>query len=58
MKSETVTIRLSPELLARLRAASDKGRDPYAPSMTAILERGAELALRELKPRWRRNPKT
>lgn len=41
-----LTLRLPPELLARMRKAAGK---LYAPSMTEIVERGIILALRELE---------
>jgi len=46
MKKKPVAFKIDAELIAKLRAATD-GR--YAPTMTAIVERGIELALAELK---------
>lgn len=40
------SFRIRPDLRTELQKAS---KGPYAPSMTAIIERGIELALRELK---------
>jgi hypothetical protein len=45
---ETISIRLNSQLLERLRKASGR---PLAPTMTKIIERGIELALRELERR-------
>lgn len=45
MEKIPVSFKIDPKLAAKLRAAS-KGL--YAPSMTAIVERGIELALREI----------
>lgn len=46
MKKTPVAYKINSELIKRLKAAS-KGH--YAPTMTAIIERGLELALRELE---------
>jgi len=46
MKKVQIAFRLSASLISKLRSAS-KGH--YAPTMTAILERGIELALKELE---------
>lgn len=46
MKKTPMAFKLNTELTKRLKAAT-KGH--YAPTMTAILERGIELALRELE---------
>ena len=45
-----VAFRLPEELLAQLR---DAATGPYAPSQTKIVERGIELALRELRRKQR-----
>lgn len=47
-----VTFRIDPAMKARLDKACDRDRNPYAPSKTRLLERGIELALREME----RNP--
>lgn len=39
---------LPSELLARLERATDTALNPYAPSKSAIIRRGIELALQEL----------
>ena len=41
-----ISFRLDPGLLSQLKVASS---GPYAPSQTKIVERGIELALRELQ---------
>lgn len=51
MAKTTVSFRLDEELLDRLRKATVESRSPFAPSMTAVIERGIELALRELEKR-------
>ena len=43
---EQVSMRLDPDLLARLREATQGGT--YPPTMTQIVERGIELALLEM----------
>lgn len=45
-------MRLDSDLLERLRAASQIGQ--YPPTMTQIVERGIELALRELERQKRK----
>jgi hypothetical protein len=46
MAKVPVSFKLHQELLAKLRSACE---GLYAPTMTAIVERGIELALRELE---------
>lgn len=46
-KGATLTIRLTDELKARIDRASETM--PYRPTITAIAERGFELALKELE---------
>ena len=46
-KSETITVRLTPEQRARLDAASTLG--PYRVALTEIIARGIELAAQELE---------
>lgn len=45
---EQLNLRIDVYLLARLRAAADSTNNPYAPSLTQIVERGIDLALKEL----------
>jgi hypothetical protein len=52
MAKEKVSMRLDSDLLERLRAASQIGQ--YPPTMTQIVERGIELALRELERQKRK----
>lgn len=51
MKTRQIGIRLSNELADRLDKATDRIRDPYAPTTTQLIERGLELALKELERR-------
>jgi hypothetical protein len=44
-----VTVRLPDELIEAVGRATDKSRDPYAPSVTQVIERGIRLALKELE---------
>ncbi len=48
MDPKTVTVRLSPELAARLKKALDQA-GPYAPTITQVMLRGLELALKEIE---------
>ena len=45
-KSETINLRIRAELKKKLEMASIDG--PYRLTMTSIIERGIELALREI----------
>lgn len=54
MTKEQLSLRISETLLARLRTAADKARNPYAPSLTQVVERGIELALKELERKAKR----
>jgi len=54
MAREQLSLRLPDNLLVRLRNAANKARNPYAPSITQIVERGIELALKELERKARR----
>ena len=47
--AKAVSIRIKPELVEQLRIYSNREVYPYAPSMVAIVERGIQLALAELK---------
>jgi len=42
-------VRIPAELKDRLSAATNRGADPYAPTITQIVARGIELALAELQ---------
>lgn len=50
MPPKTVTFRLPPELRLEMEAEID-ALQPYAPSITAVLERGLILALGEMRDR-------
>jgi predicted transcriptional regulator len=45
------SIRIRDELAEKLERATDRSRNPYAPTKTAVFERGLELALKELERR-------
>lgn len=45
-KTDTLTIRLTPETRAKITEAQQ--RLPYFPTITSIVERGIVLAMREL----------
>lgn len=51
MSKMPMTFRIEAKLLARLEKACDKAKNPYAPTQTQVVERGIELALRELERR-------
>jgi hypothetical protein len=45
---QQMNFKIDPRLVERLREATEKdGENPYAPTMTQIVERGLELALEE-----------
>ena len=44
-----VYITLAAKLYAELRAATVDSPDPYAPTLTQVMERGVVLALKEMK---------
>lgn len=46
LKAATLSLRLTPELLARTRRAM--AAHPFNPTLTAVVERGLELAILEL----------
>lgn len=43
-----IGVRLGAEAKAALDAATDRARDPYAPSVTQVVERGIILAAQEI----------
>jgi predicted transcriptional regulator len=49
MPKKMVTFRLDSELKSRLDRITAQKRDVYAPTKTQIIERGIDLALRELE---------
>jgi hypothetical protein len=53
MKKTQIAIRLDSSLLARARRVSDKENNPYAPTLIQVIERGLELALREIEKKKR-----
>jgi len=48
-KGKMFSFRAGVSLSRRLAKATDRTKDPYAPSITQLLERGLEFALKELK---------
>lgn len=51
MKTEAITARIPPDLKKRVETAANAKDDVYSPSMSKIVERGLELALKELEKR-------
>lgn len=49
MKDTTMTLRIPEATAKRLVRATDKAKDPYAPTKTSILLRGLQLALKEME---------
>jgi hypothetical protein len=48
-KSHPMTFRLPADLAGKLLSATIKSKNPYAPTVTAVVERGVVLALKEMK---------
>jgi hypothetical protein len=48
-KDRTLTVRIPPEIETRLAKATDRKINPYAPSITQVVSRGLELALKEIE---------
>lgn len=46
---ESIHVKLPRDLVAKLRAAADKSKNPYAPTVTSIIEQGAEKELKRLE---------
>jgi hypothetical protein len=53
MKSEHVAVRIHPEVLKRMKRAANAGDYPL--TISQIVTRGIELALRELEQRQQRS---
>lgn len=49
MTKSPVTFRIEDGLLERLKKATSDNNDPYAPTQVQIVERGIELALKEIE---------
>lgn len=47
--SEQITVRLKPYILKQLREVTDRQRNWRAPTISAIVHRGLEIALKELR---------
>ena len=61
-KTHQISVRITTKLYDRLQAVTDQVTDPYATSLSRIIERGIVLALQELeamrageRPRKRRS---
>jgi hypothetical protein len=54
MRKPVVAARINTELKTKLDRATDNRRDPYAPSVANIVERGIELALKEFESKRRK----
>jgi hypothetical protein len=50
-ESAAITFNIRADLAKKLRDAADRKKTRFAPTMTAIMERGLELALEELAKR-------
>lgn len=48
-KRQQIGIKMNPRLIRRLRRASDKSKNPLAPSQTQIIEHGVDLALKKIE---------
>lgn len=48
MAQNQIGVRISAEVKAALDRVTDRERDPYAPTVTQIVERGILLAVQEL----------
>jgi hypothetical protein len=53
MTKTPVTFRIEDKLLERLKKASSDSKNPYAPTQVQIVERGIELALKEIEGKKR-----
>lgn len=51
-----LSLRISNPIMVRLLQACDRTNNPYAPNKTAIVERGIELALQELRLKQKAKP--
>lgn len=49
MTKQTLSFRIDAVILERLRRLTLDSQDPYAPTMTQVVERGIELAIKELE---------
>lgn len=54
MKKPMLSVRLPAGHLARLRAATDSTKNPYVTTVTKIVERGIDLALKEIDRKKKR----
>jgi len=48
MKTKQISVRLPADLAEKLRKATSKNSDPLAPTLTGVVIRGVELALKEV----------
>ncbi len=51
MQAPPTTVRLPMPLHQKLLVATDRDRNPYAPTVSKIVQRGVELALKEMEKR-------
>lgn len=53
-RRKPITVRLPPDLIERLREATDREKNPLAPQQTQLIELGIRLALDEIEKgeRW------
>lgn len=51
MKRKQLNHRISDELAAKLDKATDRTKDPYAPTISQLVEHGLELAIKEYETR-------
>ena len=49
MSDKQISARVPEALAQRLSAATDRAKDPYAPTVSQVINRGIELALKELE---------
>ena len=49
MKQTQIAARISNDLATRVRKVTDRKQDPFAVSISQLIERGVELALKELE---------
>lgn len=51
MATEQINVRVEKALVKRLRKATVESKNPFSPTISQIVERGIELALKELNRR-------
>ena len=48
-RKQPIYLKIDPKLAARLKAVTAESRKRYPPTITAVVERGIELALKEME---------